>query len=160
MKYFFYIVLVFFLLNTLQVLSQEKQGVAVHSDPRLAVVIKKNQAISKRNNEIEANQKKAYPTKKTIKKNTNFDNDRIETYNGRGFRVQIYNGTDRFKAIKIRDEFDKHYPGVHSYLSYVAPYYRIKVGNYRNHNEAKGMLREASSSYFPCMIVPDQITIK
>ena len=81
-------------------------------------------------------------------------------YTGDGFRVQIYNGTDRYKAQKIRDEFDLHYPGVHTYMSYVAPHYRIKVGDYKNRQDAMGMYKEASSSYFPCMIVPDKVVIK
>jgi SPOR domain len=81
-------------------------------------------------------------------------------YNGDGFRVQIYNGTDRGKAQMVRDEFDKHYPGVHSYLSYLAPHYRVKVGDYKKRQDAMGMYREASSSYTPCMIVPDKVVIK
>ena len=81
-------------------------------------------------------------------------------YSGNGFRVQIYNGPERGKAQHIRDEFSRHYPGVETYLSYIAPHYRVKVGDYKRKQDAMGMFREASSSYFPCMIVPDKVVIK
>jgi hypothetical protein len=79
-------------------------------------------------------------------------------YTGKGFRVQIYNGQDREKAIKIKTEFMRRYPGIRTYLSYVSPSFRVKVGDFRRRGDAEGMLREANSVYSPCMIVPDMIT--
>lgn len=80
-------------------------------------------------------------------------------YSGKGFRVQIYNGTDRDKAVIIKNEFSRRYPGTRTYLTYISPSFRVKVGNYRNRSDAEGMLREANSMYNPSMIVPDLITI-
>jgi len=80
-------------------------------------------------------------------------------YSGKGYRVQIYNGPDRNKAIDIKTEFMRHNPGIRTYLTYVSPCFRVKVGNYRNRSDAEGMLREAKSTYSPCMIVPDIITV-
>jgi hypothetical protein len=80
-------------------------------------------------------------------------------YSGKGFRVQIYYGPDREKAIKIKTEFMRLYPDVRTYLTYISPTFRVKVGDYRNRNDAAGMLKEANSMYSPCMIVPDIITI-
>ena len=80
-------------------------------------------------------------------------------YSGKGYRVQIYNGPDRGKAIAIKAEFMHNNPGVRTYLTYNSPCFRVKVGNYRNRSDALGMLREANSSYSPCVIVPDIITI-
>ena len=81
-------------------------------------------------------------------------------YSGKGFRVQIYNGYDREKANKVRLEFMKLFPGTYTYLSYVSPGFRVRVGDYRSREQAAGMLREANSMYpSPCMIVPDQITV-
>jgi hypothetical protein len=80
-------------------------------------------------------------------------------YSGKGFRVQIYNGPDRKRALEIKTEFMRSYPGMRTYLTYVSPCFRVKVGDYRSRNEALGMLREANSIYSPCMIVPDIITI-
>lgn len=80
-------------------------------------------------------------------------------YSGKGFRVQIYNGPDRNKAIEIKTQFMRNYPGLRTYLTYISPCFRVKVGDYKNRNEALGMLKEANSMYSPCMIVPDIITI-
>ena len=74
--------------------------------------------------------------------------------------MQIYNGYDREKANKVRLEFMKLFPGTYTYLSYVSPGFRVRVGDYRSREQAAGMLREANSMYpSPCMIVPDQITV-
>lgn len=80
-------------------------------------------------------------------------------YSGKGYRVQIYNGPDRGKAIAVKAEFMRNNPGVRTYLTYVSPCFRVKVGNYRNRSDALGMLKEANSVYSPCVIVPDIITI-
>jgi hypothetical protein len=80
-------------------------------------------------------------------------------YSGKGFRVQIYNGPDRNRAIEVKTEFMRNYPGIRTYLSYIAPCFRVKVGDYKNRNEALGMLKEANSTYSPSMIVPDIVTI-
>ena len=80
-------------------------------------------------------------------------------YTGKGFRVQIYSGNDREKAIMIKTEFMRRFPGTRTYLTYVSPSFRVKVGNYRSRNDASGMYREARGIYSPCVIVPDIITI-
>jgi hypothetical protein len=80
-------------------------------------------------------------------------------YSGKGYRVQIYNGTDRKKAIEIKSEFMRTNPGVRTYLSFISPCFRVKVGNFRNRSDAMGMWREANSAFHPSMIVPDVVTI-
>jgi hypothetical protein len=80
-------------------------------------------------------------------------------YSGKGFRVQIYNGSDRSKAIEVKTHFMRLFPGLRTYLTYISPCFRVKVGDYKTRNEALGMLKEANSMYSPCMIVPDIITI-
>lgn len=90
-------------------------------------------------------------------KNTNTAASR--TYHGKGFRVQIYYGSDRAKALAVKTQFNTHFPGVHSYITYSSPNFRVRVGNYRNRTDAEGMLREANSMYNPSMIVPDEVAI-
>lgn len=81
-------------------------------------------------------------------------------YSGKGFRVQIYYGPDRAKAVQVKAEFMRNFPDVRTYLNYLSPTFRVKVGDYRNRSDAEGMLREARSIFGgPCMIVPDIITI-
>ncbi len=78
---------------------------------------------------------------------------------GKGFRVQIYNGPDRYKAIAVKNDFMRMYPGVRTYLTYISPGFRVKVGDYKNRSDAAGMLRELNSVFNPSMIVPDIINI-
>ncbi len=169
--------LIFFLLFTLHSTGQEKTERAGHAHKRTAIATrgaKKHKTNTKSGHSKKGknlHKKTNKPVKKTVhtshhpKKETKpkappAGKSRGGAYSGSGFRVQIYNGTDRGKALMIRDQFEKHYPGVCTYLSYIAPHYRVKVGDYKRRQDAMGMYREASSSYFPCMIVPDKVVIK
>jgi hypothetical protein len=176
-------------------------SVIMHSDPRLAVLLKNNptaapipthernpEALSEGKTRADAKNKKketghvltSEPVLPGVKPVTDKETASLESgpvnmhhssgtlihregkviYTGKGYRVQIYNGYDREKAIKVRAEFMKLYPGTYTYLSYVSPCFRVKVGDYRSRAQAIGMLKEANSMYpSPCMIVPDQITV-
>ena len=81
-------------------------------------------------------------------------------YTGEGFRVQIYNGPDRDKALRIKADFMSHNPGVHTYINYASPCYKVRAGDFRKRADAEGMFHEVNALYSPCMIVPDMVTIK
>ncbi|MBS1774065.1 MAG: SPOR domain-containing protein [Bacteroidetes bacterium] len=78
---------------------------------------------------------------------------------GSGFRVQIYNGNDRVKANDIKISFIRRYPNVKTYMTYVQPQFRVKVGDFRTRAEAYKFYVEVSNYFDPCMIVPDIIVI-
>lgn len=80
-------------------------------------------------------------------------------YLGKGYRVQLYNGPDRNKAYQIKADFAKKFPGVRTYLSYVAPGFRVKAGDFRTRAEAVPMLQKARCVNTTVMIVPDDIAI-
>lgn len=80
-------------------------------------------------------------------------------HSGRGYRVQIYNGNDRNKATNIKIDFMRRFPGVRTYLTYVSPHFRVKVGDYRSRQEAQRIYEQVKAFYAPCMIVPDIIVI-
>jgi hypothetical protein len=103
-------------------------GVVVHSDPRLAVLMKKSGSGG-------------------------------GIYSGHGYRVQIYSGNDRAKATKIKIDFSRRFPSVRTYMTYVQPQFRVKVGDFRSRGEAQKMYDQLSTLYSPCMIVPDYIVI-
>lgn len=105
-------------------------GVTIHADPRIDVLIKKN-------------------------KNVNLGVIR----SGNGYRVQIYNGNDRNKANEIRVDFLRRFPGIRTYLTYSQPQFRVKVGDYRTRDEAQKMYDQVSTIYTSPMIVPDIIVI-
>jgi len=75
----------------------------------------------------------------------------------RGFRVQIYNGSDRKKANQAKLDFMKAYPGVRSYLVYNNPQFRVRVGDFRSRDEASALQQKLGRMFNPCMIVPDVI---
>jgi SPOR domain len=78
---------------------------------------------------------------------------------GKGFRVQIYNGNDRKAAINTKIDFMRRYPNVTTYLTYVAPQFRVKVGDFKTRADAQKFNHELISFYNPTMIVPDLIVI-
>ena len=114
----------------LPVETEVPTGVIVHSDPRLAVLERKH-----RNVQLGV------------------------IRSGRGYRVQIYNGNERAKANQIKVDFMRHFPGVRTYLTYVQPQFRVKVGDYRTREEAQQMYNQVYNLYNPSMIVPDIIII-
>lgn len=107
-----------------------KTGVTVHADPRLAILARK------------------------------YRNVQLGVIrSGQGFRVQIYNGNDRQKATEIKVDFMRRFPNVRTYLTYVQPQFRVKVGDFRTRAEAGELYRQVSTLYNPCMIVPDIVVI-
>ncbi len=78
---------------------------------------------------------------------------------GNGYRVQIYSGNNRSEATRIKTDFMRRFPGIRTYMTYVQPQFRVKVGDYATRQEAAKMYRQVNSLYNPCMIVPDIVEI-
>ena len=119
----------------------DTSGVIVHADPRLALLTTPpatSGSGSRRNK-------------------TNGRNGVIRS--GRGYRVQIYNGNDRVKAAQLKMDFLRRYPGMRTYMTYIQPQYRLKVGDFRSRGEAQRLYQELGRIYSPVMIVPDIIMI-
>lgn len=74
----------------------------------------------------------------------------------KGYRVQIYLG-DRNTAEEMRRSFLVKYPDVPAYLSYLAPNFRVRVGDQRDRISAE-KLRDDLRTQFPGLyVVPDDI---
>jgi hypothetical protein len=145
--------------------QESVQGnVVIHSDARLAVLVRKNHSYV-RLITPEVPRKVVELTPPPPAANTYtassglVHHDLKAVYTGKGFRVQIYNGPSREKALEAKTEFMRRFPGVRTYLIYLAPAFRVKIGDYRIRSDAEGMLREANSMFSPSMIVPDMVTI-
>jgi hypothetical protein len=80
-------------------------------------------------------------------------------YRVHGYRLQIYSGNDRAMANKLKVEFMRSFPGIRTYMSYVEPQFRLKVGDYRTREEAQKMYHDVGDLCHPCMIVPDIVVI-
>jgi hypothetical protein len=77
-----------------------------------------------------------------------------------GYRVQVYfgSGTDaKSVANKIRTELNNQFPDMSSYLIYEAPYFKVRVGDYRNRNEAYKAFKILQGNYPGAFIVDDLI---
>jgi hypothetical protein len=192
MKRLYFIVFISFVFFAAGAKGQDNGhgGVVVHTDPRLALLLKKSKAIASvgkvpktpKATDVNAVTPIANATAKTplnatvnaINKTTVKETKTKQApvmaafvsarqaktvSSGKGFRVQIYNGPDRGKAMDIKAEFMRNNPGVRTYLTYISPCFRVKIGDYRNRSDAAGMLREAKSTYTAFMIVPDIIII-
>ncbi|MEO6831097.1 MAG: SPOR domain-containing protein [Chitinophagaceae bacterium] len=112
----------------------DSNGVVFHEDPRLTVLF-------------------------AHKQEDGFKSIRGAIYSQRGFRVQIYNGNDRNLATQRKIDFLRRFPDVPSYMSYIAPSFRVKVGNFKSRADAYDFYRQVSPLYTPCMVVPDIVVI-
>jgi len=108
----------------------KNNSVVIHADPRLSLITSKKQG-----------------------------NPVGYISSGKGFRVQIYNGNDRKAAINTKIDFMRRFPNIATYLTYVAPQFRVKVGDFKSRADAQKFNHELISIYNPTMIVPDLIVI-
>lgn len=74
----------------------------------------------------------------------------------KGYRVQIYSGSDREAAKAVKVSFMKRFPAIRSYISYEAPYYKIRVGDFKSRKDALELSRHLSKTY-PASVVPSLI---
>jgi hypothetical protein len=76
----------------------------------------------------------------------------------KGYKVQIYFG-DRGKATEVKNTFSSAYPEVPAEIDYLAPNFRVRVGNFRTNVEAEKFLRQIKGDYNSAYIVPDNISL-
>lgn len=73
-----------------------------------------------------------------------------------GYRIQIYSGSGthaRNEALKVQAAFMKSFPEIESYLVYIEPYFRVRVGNFRNRAEGFTTFKKVSAVYPQCYFV-------
>jgi len=95
------------------------------------------------------------------------ENKNLEERNGytgvEGFRIQIYNNSDRnakIESAKVRQEFMNQFPDVVSYLLFAEPaWYKVRVGNFRSRTEATRLFLIVSKKFPNADLVPDIINL-
>lgn len=114
MKKFIGIALLFI---SVQLFSQEDTtgSVVVHKDPRIDQLVKKQIEI----NEITSRDSRRYV---------------------QGFRIQVINTNDRGKAMDAKTRIYQEFPELKAYLMWKAPFYKLKVGNFKDRKEADDYL--------------------
>jgi len=74
----------------------------------------------------------------------------------KGYRVQVFLG-DRRTAEETKRTFLQKYPDTPAYLSWLAPNFRLRVGDLRTRLEAERLLRDMKVIFPGSYIVPDDI---
>ncbi len=135
----------------------EEPNVNIYKDSRLDILDKRPVVLAK----VEAEEKsKEMPLYRPIVSHDGKKTVTGSIFTSKGFRVVIYNGADRAKALEAKNAFSRAFPGVPSYMSYNVPSYKIKVGNFEDRGEAGKFMRRVSGAFPSCFIVPDIVTIK
>ncbi len=69
----------------------------------------------------------------------------------RGFRTQVFSGnnqrTSKKEAFDKEKEIKELFPDVPTYVTYNAPFWKLRVGDFRSHEEAYQMMRMLMSSF-------------
>lgn len=74
-----------------------------------------------------------------------------------GYRVQVYFGSERSKAMEFRTELMRLFPDMGAYLLYHQPNFKVRVGDFRTRLEAAGFLQKISEHFKGAFIVPDDV---
>lgn len=116
--------------------TDSTSSIVIHRDPRLDALVKKQAQI----NEV---------TTRDARRNI------------AGYRLQVINTSDRNAAIAAKTKVYQLYPELKAYLLYQAPYFRLRVGNFKDKDEAEDYLK-ALSKEFPnnVFLVRDIIEVK
>ena len=90
--------------------------------------------------------------------------DFIQSYNEdkqvRGYRIQLFSGTNRKEAAKVRSDFINKYENERPELIYQQPNFKIRVGNYRDRGTAAKFLALYKIDFQSAFIVKDEIVIE
>lgn len=75
----------------------------------------------------------------------------------KGFRVQIYSGSNRNEAQTIQARFKSLHPEMEAYMAYHEPNYRVKVGDFTSRSEANNYMRILRSQYSNVFVLQEDI---
>jgi hypothetical protein len=92
--------------------QKDTTGVVVHKDPRIEMLVKK---------QIEYNE---FITREARSKMM-------------GFRIMIMSTNDQNKATSAKSKAYQEFPELRTYLHWQAPFYKVKVGNFKTREEAE-----------------------
>ena len=83
---------------------------------------------------------------------TRIDSENIDLSNGKthlktmGYRIQVYSGnnqrTSKDETMNLQAKIKELYPGVETYPIFIAPFWKLYVGDYLTFEEASVMRRE------------------
>jgi hypothetical protein len=131
-----WILALFTFLSISSLAQTDSSNVVVHKDPRIDMLMKK---------QIEINE--------------------VTTRNSRrsaqGYRIQVISTNNRTKAMEAKTRIYQHFPELKAYLMYQSPYFKLKVGNFTEREEAESYLQDILT-LFPTgvYVVRDIVEVK
>jgi cell division septation protein DedD len=87
------------------------------------------------------------------------DRSKATRVSKRGFRVQIYAGTNRSDAYATQNRFKNQYRDIDSYINYDEPNYRVKVGDFTSRSEANNFMHVLRSQYSTVFVFQEDIWV-
>ena len=123
MKKIFFAFLIFIVYRSNGQDVVDSNSITVRKDPRIDLLVKKQAQI---------NEETTRDSRKT----------------GKGFRLLVINTTKRDDAIAAKAKVYTNFPELKAYLLYQSPYYKLKVGNFKDRKEAEEYQKKMKY-YFP-----------
>ena len=77
-----------------------------------------------------------------------------------GLRVQVFSGLERQQAYAEQAKFKVRFPANNTYISYVQPNYRVRVGDFRTRLEAEKFMIELKRYYSSMFIFSEMIILQ
>ncbi|TDW99160.1 sporulation related protein [Dinghuibacter silviterrae] len=77
-----------------------------------------------------------------------------------GFRIQVLNTTDRSEAITTKTRLLQLFPQEKVYLLYQEPYFKVRLGNFRDREEADAGLQQLNKQFPGSFVIPSAIEPK
>lgn len=85
-----------------------------------------------------------------------------------GYRIQVYSGnaprTSKAEAFRHQELLNETFPDISTYVTYTAPYWRLRVGDFRTHEEAflfmQQITQEMPSLKKESYVVKDEVRIQ
>jgi hypothetical protein len=122
--------------DTTQPRVPDTNSVVIHKDPRIEMLVKKQAQI-------------------------NEESSRDARKNMKGYRILVINTIKRDDAIAAKTKVYTYFSELKAYLIYQSPYFKLKVGNFKEKKEAEEY-RDRLKVYFPAgvYIMNDIIEVK
>ena len=121
-----YICIILFLFFTSTLSAQ----VSVDKDPRVDLLLKKQEEVNK----------------KVWTDNNN--NKQVP-----GFRVLVINTNNRQSAIDVKTKLMRHFPEHKTYMLYQSPNFRVQIGNFRTRKEADLLKNQLAKIYSSGLLI-------
>jgi len=74
-----------------------------------------------------------------------------------GYRVQIYNGSNRKEAYNAQAKFNSLYADMRTYISYTEPDFKVRAGDFRTRLEAEKLMQELRGKFTSLFIIAGKI---